>query len=163
MGISGGKAAAEEITIPDVSATVDQNGDNYLGIVAANLLYDDYLHVHYAVDMNLNGDMNAEKIKMLFWKGPTSEYTKDNEEIIYVAHIDDKNNTLGTRQSSLRLCHTDLYLMLLQRLVLRRGVCPGETNLLGIDSNRLCGIFASHILYPDSFARGLRCSAHADD
>ena len=71
--------------------------------------------------------------------------------------------TLRTSQATYRVGNTYLDLMLLKRFILRRGVCPGETNLLGIDGNRLCGIFASHILHLNASAGSLCSHPYADD
>ena len=51
-----GKSDAEEgIDIPNISADTNEQGDEYLNIVGANLEYGDYLHIFYAVEPNLEG------------------------------------------------------------------------------------------------------------
>jgi len=69
--------------------------EDHLDIVASNIYYGDYLHIYYAVKMDLPDGLSADKVKMAFWKKPQTSYTLESDEIAYIASIDGKDNTLG--------------------------------------------------------------------
>ncbi len=91
----GGTKAEAQTTVPDISATQNEDGDKYMNIVATNLMYGDYIYIYYAVDLNLDEQMKAENIKMLFWNSPQESYTIDSGTHTHVSHIDGEKNTLG--------------------------------------------------------------------
>lgn len=93
--LAAGAVAAEEITVPNISASENEGGEKYMDIVASNLLYDSYLYIFYAVDLNLDADMDAQNIKMMFWSSPAEKYEIDSEQIIYISKIDGDKNLLG--------------------------------------------------------------------
>lgn len=66
--------ADEGVDVPFTSADVKDNGDEYLRIIGANLLYEDYLHINYGVYTNLD-DGEYSEVKMLFWNAAQQDYT----------------------------------------------------------------------------------------
>ncbi len=83
--------ADETPSVPDVSATLNKDGNPYIDIVANNVSYEELMHVYYAAQLNLGdgGDFEetAAKIKVLFWNAPQSEYIKESNAIIYTAKV----------------------------------------------------------------------------
>ena len=77
LGIGG--FATETVKLPDVSATANDEGGSYLDIYAANVDYEEYLHIWYAVSYDFGElELDAEDVKMAFWYAPQSAYTKYN-------------------------------------------------------------------------------------
>ena len=85
--------AESEVSVPDVSPTVSESGEQYLDIVAANLYYGDSIRICYGVDMNLPDGLSPEGVKMLFWNSIPTSYTIDAAPT-YAAEIDGDMNTL---------------------------------------------------------------------
>lgn len=77
LGVGG--FATETVRLPDVSATANDEGGSYLDIYAANVDYEEYLHIWYAVAYDFGeAELDAKDVKMAFWYAPQSAYTKDN-------------------------------------------------------------------------------------
>lgn len=77
LGVGG--FATETVRLPDVSATANDEGGKYLDIYAANVDYEEYLHIWYAVSYDFGElELDAKDVKMAFWYAPQSAYTKDN-------------------------------------------------------------------------------------
>ncbi len=77
--------------IPVTSADLNGNGEKYLEIVATNIDYEDYFHIAYIVDPNLDTDMEFSEIKMLFWTSAQSNYVLGSES--YSAKIVDQEGS----------------------------------------------------------------------
>ena len=67
----------------DLSASRNEENEEYLNVIAHNVEYGEYIHLYYALDLNLPEGARAEDVRMLFWNAPQESYDKDNENILY--------------------------------------------------------------------------------
>ena len=67
----------------DLSASRNEENEEYLSIIAHNVEYSEYMHLYYALDLNLPEGARAEDVRVLFWSAPQESYDKDNENILY--------------------------------------------------------------------------------
>ena len=72
--------ASDEVMLPDTAATVNENGEAYIDILGANLLYEDYLHIIYGVQLNL-GEGDFSEVKMLFWNEAQQSYERGTTKV----------------------------------------------------------------------------------
>lgn len=78
--LHGGADTSGEV--PEVNATVNDDGEAYINLLAHNLEFGDYLHMMYAFELDLPEGVKDSEVRMIFWNEPQSSYLKDNENIV---------------------------------------------------------------------------------